>query len=443
MITPCNDELNIHAVLEFSGGNVSAVRVHHVSQRTEHHELAGLYFLQSMATAMWFVPLGNVLTAAGMQQIVPYAFATTAAAALISPLLFGALADRHVSPARVLRWLAVATCACMVVVMVGIQRRLNPWLILALIQVQALLSIPTASVTVAIIFARLQNANVEFGPVRVWATYGWMCGCWTVSALGADASVRSGYADAFIWLGVAGATLLLPDVPPLKSLERPTLVQRMGWDAVSLLKVHDHRVVIVTAGLLYIPLAAFYPFTPRQLTSLGFHHTTAWMTLGQVTEIIAMFSLGAIVARWRLKWIFALGLSCAVLRFALCALNVPIAVLAGITVHGLSFVFVLVMAQVYVDQRVDPSWRVRAQALIYLMTSGVGNFLGFLGTGWWLAACTAAGGTRWPLFWSAISASAGLVLIYFLGAYHGVGGRRSDDESGPRIPAANPVSDPG
>jgi hypothetical protein len=45
------------------------------------------------------------------------------------------------------------------------------------------------------------------------------------------------------------------------------------------------------------------------------------MTLGQVTEIIAMFMLGGLLLKWRLKWIFACGLAFGVVRFALCAIN--------------------------------------------------------------------------------------------------------------------------
>ena len=58
---------------------------------------------------MWFVPLSSVLAAHGLAHIRPYAFATSGVAAFVSPLLFGAVADRHASPVKVLRWLAIAT----------------------------------------------------------------------------------------------------------------------------------------------------------------------------------------------------------------------------------------------------------------------------------------------------------------------------------------------
>ena len=55
------------------------------------------------------------------------------------------------------------------------------------------------------------------------------------------------------------------------------------------------------------------------------------------------------------------------------------------------------------------------------MTSGVGNLLGYLGTGWWFSACTDPPGTHWSLFWGGLSATVGVVMAYFLTAYHGIG----------------------
>ena len=145
--------------------------------------------------------------------------------------------------------------------------------------------------------------------------------------------------------------------------------------------------MFITCALFNIPLAAFYPSAPPHLRALGLTHTSAWMSLGQVTEVIAMFSLGTLLLEWRLKWIFACGLSFGVLRFAFSAMNAKLWVLAGVLLHGCSFTLVLITAQIYLEKRVDAAWRARAQALFTLMTSGVGNLLGYLGTGWWFSAC--------------------------------------------------------
>jgi hypothetical protein len=335
------------------------------------------------------------------------------------------MADRHASPVRVLRGLAVATAAAMALAGASIQFGWNRWLVVALIQLNALCWAPTFSITASIAFSRLKDSEREFGPVRAMATSGWMAGCWLVSGMSADASPLAGFGSAVAWLVLAAFTFCMPSVEPPKAMVGLTLRQRMGWDALELLKNHDHRVVFVTGALFCIPIAAFYPFAPTHLRELGLVRTSAWMSLGQVTEIIAMFSLGALLPRWRLKWLFAFGLGFGVLRFALSAMGTGACLLAGVALHGASFTFVLITAQIYLDRRVDPAWRTRAQALFSLMNMGLGNLVGFLGTGLWFQATGAAPEVRWALFWGGLAAAVAAVGAYFLKAYHGQGARET------------------
>ena len=397
------------------------MRVLRTIRKAEYAELVALFFLQGAALGMWFVPLSTVLDAHGLHAIKPFAFSASALAAFVSPLIFGAMADHHASPVKVLRGLSLATAAAMALASTGIGLGWNPWLVLALIQLHALCSSPTFSIASTIVLARLGDAQKEFGPIRAMATLGWMSGCWLVSALGADTSSLAGYSGAAMWVLAGMFTYFLPELETPKSAEHLTWHERLGLDALTLLKNPDHRVVFVTCALFCIPLAGFYPYAPPHLRTLGLQHTSAWMTLGQVTEIIAMFSLGGLLLKWRLKWIFASGLTFGLLRFSLSAMNGKIWVLAGVLLHGCSYTLVLITAQIYLEERVDGRWRARAQALFTLMTSGVGNLLGFLGTGLWFSACTSLSGTQWPLFWGGLAAAVGGVMAYFLTAYHGVG----------------------
>jgi nucleoside transporter len=400
---------------------VSPLRVLTTIRRAEYAELVTLFFIQGAALGMWFVPLSTVLDAHGFHAIKPYAFATSAVAAFISPLIFGAMADRHASPVKVLRGLSLATAAAMAIASTAIKLHLNSWLVLALIQLHALCSSPTWSISSTIVFARLADAQKEFGPIRAMATLGWMSGCWLVSALGADTSPLAGYSGAVTWLLVCGFTYFLPVLETPKSAERLSWHERLGLDALALMKNPDHRVVFITIALFAIPLCGFYPYTPPHLRELGLVRTTAWMSLGQITEIIAMLLLGGLLLRWRLKWIFTCGLCLGVLRFAFSAVNGKEWLLAGVMLHGCSFTLVFITAQIYLDQRVDAAWRARAQALMALMNGGVGNLIGYLGTGWWFAACARPAGTQWQVFWGGLAVVVAAVLTYFLIAYHGRG----------------------
>jgi nucleoside transporter len=388
-------------------------------RKAEYAELMILFFIQAAAMAIWFVPLGTILDAHGMNTIKPYAFAANALAAFVSPLMFGAMADRHVPPAKVLRWLAFATAVTTTAIATAIKDGWNPWLVLALIQIFSLSYAPMFSISTALVLARLENAQKEFGPVRALATVGWMGGALFIGLLNLDRSAFAMYLGAGFWLLVAEFTFFLPALEIPKSAEHLSWHERLGLDALTLLKDRDTRVVFITTTLFNIPIAAFYPYAPTHLHDLGFAHTSAWMSLAQVTEIIAMFSLAWLLHHWRLKWIFTAGLMFGVLRFALSALDTKNSLLLGVTLHGASFVLVFVTAQIYLNHQIDPAWRTRAQALLTLLNGGVGNLIGYLGSGWWFNACTQNGMTCWPLFWGALAASVGTVLIYFLTVFRG------------------------
>jgi MFS family permease len=392
-------------------------------RKAEYAELMILFFIQSAAMAIWFVPLGGILDAHGLHGIKSLAFAASAVAAFISPLAFGAMADRHVAPARVLRGLAFATAAILTVIATAINHGWNEWLVLGLIQVFYLAYSPMFSVSTALVFARLEDAKKEFGPIRSLATFGWMAGALLIGLLGLDRSAFTDYLGAVFWLLVGAFTYLLPALEMPRAAEHLSWRERLGLDALTLLKNRDTRVVFLTTTLFSIPLAAFYPYAPTHLHDLGFVHTSAWMSLGQASEVVAMFSLGALILKWRLKWIFACGLGFGVLRFAFSALDTQAWLLLGILLHGASFVLVFITAQIYLDQRIDPAWRTRAQALLTLMNGGVGNLIGYLGTGWWFAACAKSTGASWPWFWGGLAAVVAVVLVYFL-TYRGKAGGR-------------------
>ena len=381
-------------------------------------ELGALFLIQGAALGMWFVPLSAVLETHGLHGIRPYAFAASALAAFVSPLVFGAMADRHVSPIIVLRGLSLATAFALALTSTAIKMHADVWIVFACIQAHALFSSPTWSISSAIVFARVTDARKDFGPIRAMATLGWIAGCLIVSLLNADASTRAGYGGAVAWLLVSILTFFLP-----KTLPKPTVhltwTERLGLDALTLWRNRDHRVVFITTILFSIPLGAFYPYAPLHLRQLGFQHTSAWMSVAQILEIISMFCLGALLLRMRFKWVIAVGLAFGVARFAASALDSRPGLLIGVSLHGASFALVFITAQIYLDQRVDSNWRARAQALLAMLNGGVGNLLGYLGTAVWFTRCTRGSETQWSLFWGVLAAVVAAILIYFLAAYRG------------------------
>lgn len=384
----------------------------------------GLLFLHGMAQATWFVPLGTVLDSSGLGQIKSLAFATSAVAALLSPLFFGALADRIAAPAKVLRWISLITAILVAWIAWNIHTKSNPWVVLSWILLQSIFLVPTNSLTGSIVFYRLVYANKgHFGAIRAMGTIGWMSGCWLTSWMEFDASPSCFYLTALLWLLLCGyaCTMKTPSqsTPQTRTL---SLRERFGFDAIQLLRIHDHRIVFLTSALIAIPFAAFYPYTPAHLAIHGYERLSAWMSLGQVTEVIAMFTIAGLLARWNLKPVLILGLVCGLLRYLLYAIDAPIPLLLGLTLHGFAFTYTYISIQIYLAERIQADWQARAQALLSLITGGVGNLVGYMLTGWWFELCRDSSNTQsiaWTRYWIGLDVIVLFVLVYFSIGYWG------------------------
>lgn len=388
--------------------------------RTQRLELMALLFLHGMALSAWFVPMGTVLQAAGLGSWTPYAFAASAIAAFLSPLFFGAMADRSVPPMKVLRWVCIGSGVLSIITALALKQNLEGTMVWGLIQLQALLSVPTNSLSGSIVLSRVASSHGQFGAIRAMGTAGWMTGCWIVSGLHMDASPNTFLLSGALWFALSAYTLMLPiGTVQAPSSTRLTLRQRFGLDALTLLKDHDHRVIFITATLIAVPFAAFYPYTPTHMKDLGFQRTSAWMSIGQVFEVAIMLSIGGVMVDWPVKRVILVGLFCGLLRYLFYAFDAPLPLMVGVALHGLAFTFTYISIQIYLARRIATQWRARAQALLSLLVGGVGNLTGYLITGTWLSWCTQDTTVDWSQYWIGLDLLVLAVLIYFACGYHG------------------------
>ena len=365
---------------------------------------------------MWTVPLGNVMLAYGRGSLLPWVLAMSGVSAFISPLIIGALADQKVSPTRILRWLAVANSGLLALVCHAIEAEWSASAVVGAAFAMSLVASPIWSLGSSIVLSQLSQPGKQFGPVRAWATLGWMAGGWIVSyGLRSDASIVSGYTAAGFWLVVAVFSLALPVITPTDPGKPRRWRQILGLDALDLLRDRNHRMVFITAALYTMPLAAFYPYCVRHLRELGVAGPSGVMSLGQITEVLVMMVLAGLMTRFRLKWVFLSGIGFGLLRYLIFMLDTPGWVITGIILHGLAYTLYFITTQIYLEDRIDSSLRVRAQALLTLLSSGVGNLAGFLGSGWWLMHCETQGGGRvpWPQFWGGLALATGGVFLFF------------------------------
>ena len=383
----------------------------------ERLELMILLFLHGMAMGTWFLPLSTVLSDARLGPVKAWAFAASASAAMLAPLFFGAMADRSVPPPKVLRWTSVATAGFVALTAWTIHQHYPLWLIWCVIQVQSIFCSPSSSLTGSIVFSRLTGSQRQFGSIRALGTLGWMVGCLLTSSLNLDLSPNAFYLSSCLWLTLALYTCILPSTVMSTTTKRLTLRERFGFDALVLLKDHNHRAVFVTLALVAIPFAAFYPFTPPLLKHLGLQSLSAWMSIGQVTEVFALIGISFILERLKMRSVMIIGICFGIARYVLYASESTIPVLIGLSLHGICYTFTYIGAQIYLAEKIDASWRTRAQALLSFMTSGIGNLTGYLLTGAWLTTCTKDNHVQWQQYWLGLTLLIFIVLVYFTMSY--------------------------
>src|SRR5690554_4622220 len=177
-------------------------------------------------------------------------------------------------------------------------------------------------------------------------------------------------------------------------------------------------ILIIFSALICIPLAFYDSFTNLFILGEGIGNAAAAMSLGQIAEVIFLFSFpfffrklgykGSIVAAM-IAWIIMYGF------FTIGAFTAETAFLYGVLpLHGFCFTFFFVAGQLYVDEKAPASLRNSAQGLIAFATYGVGKYLGTLVAGNVVDHHSVQGSYNWVSIWTVPFVMALVFLVGFL-----------------------------
>ena len=386
--------------------------------------IAPAFFLLAVAPGSWIPVLANVLRAHGWSEFITLAFLVPPLANTLSPLLFAATADQRFPAEKVLAFTVWGCSLLLYSAFHVIERNGPPALFLFLLTLAAVSATPAWSILSAITLTHLPGDTRNFGLYRVWGTLGWIAGGWIVSALKVDQSPLTGKLAAIALVLTGAVCLMLPHTPP-KPASHATWKELLGFSAFRILTHRDVAVFLGTSFLFSIPLAAFYMQTPQLLATMGHQRVAAAMTLGQSTEILALLGLGYLLRRWRIKWLLLTALASGTLRFAWLAMgaaqNSLAWVFCGIALHGFCWTFFFEAGRVFLDRRVESGMRAQVQALMTLLTSGLGSMLGTVAAGTlhrtWVVGDLLMG---WRNFWMALALVCALCALVFIAGYQGI-----------------------
>jgi MFS family permease len=310
--------------------------------------------------------------------------ATLPLGAMVVPLVAGQIVDRRMAIQHFMT--LVSALGAVVLLILARGTIVAPGAIFGLFLTFWLLTAPTTGLSSTLALRNLTRPHQQFAGVRLWGTIGWMAAGWLVTAvlMWSGASRAGQGAHEAFGLAAALSALLaiycvtLPHTPPLAVAAEEASGFR---EALALIRRPTVAVFLVTAFGVGLTTPFVYQVIPPYLESRGLPR--AWistvMTLGQYPEIATLAVLPWLFRRLRYKGTLALGIAANVLRYASLTPNPPLWVaIVGIPLHGVGIACFNVAGQVFLDSQAPTHRRASAQALLMVLTTGVGSLLGSL-----------------------------------------------------------------
>jgi nucleoside transporter len=387
--------------------------------------LGVMMFLEFFVWGAWFVTMGSYLTAT-LHFTDPQsalAYATQSWGAIIAPFVIGLIADKYVNAERLLGVIHLIGAVLMYLLASTTQFvAFYPYLLLYMI-----LYMPTLALVNAISFRQMADPAASFGNIRVWGTIGWIVAGLAISyAFGWDtaAGMQAGLlrntfmmsAVASLLLGVYSFTL--PSTPPQRDLSGSGgLREKLGLDALALLRDRNFLVFFLASILICIPLAFYYQHANQFLTEIRVENAAGKQTLGQASEVLFMLLVPVFLKRFGIKLTLLIGMIAWAVRYVAFAYgnagSLVWLLIVGIALHGMCYDFFFVSGQVFTDSKAGPRYKSAAQGLITLATYGVGMLVGFWIAGELTAAFALTEGHDWRSIWIYPAAFAALVAVAF------------------------------
>jgi nucleoside transporter len=395
----------------------------------ERPSLAVMMFLQYAIWGAWSVALSGYLEQelgfAGLGLALIYN--ALPLMNLIVPFTAGQVADRFMPAQYALALFHLL--GGLLLFGLAFQRELLPMTTLML--AYAFFYAPTLALSNSVAFRNLKDPEVEFGPIRMWGTIGWIVANLLVTFVRSNfQSLQWGVIDVFALAGgisvlAAVLSLTLPHTPPARESSDPLAFTK----AFGLLRDPNYRIFFIIALIVGTELPLYYVLTFPFLQSAGgvvgitSENLPSWMTIAQVAEIFTIaFMLPAVLPIWGVRKTMLLGIFAWPARYAVFALawamhqqapwTVWLAV-ASLALHGFCYVFFFVVAFIYTDMVAPRDVRSSAQALINVAVLGVGMLIGGFFAGWLKDVFTTGGVTNYTMVFlvpTAITVLAGIAF---------------------------------
>ena len=361
-----------------------------------------MMFLQYAIWGSWTTALGAHLDKLGFAgSEIAAIYGCLWLGCIIAPFVGGQIADRLMPTQLFLG--SAHLVGGVLLYFTAIQNEFGPmwtWMF-----VYCLFYAPSLAVTNSICFRNLENAEVEFGKIRMWGTIGWIAVGWMVTIMRSQWNTQdwAGGSDLLMFAAVMSIImgaycLTLPNTPPVASKTNPYAF----LEAISLLKDRNFLIFMLASFVVTTELQFYYIPTAPFLLDMGAEEAwlTAIKTVAQIAEVVVLlFLLHVSIQKFGIRLTMVIGILAWPIRYFLFMVPNLSVIVGSLTLHGFGYAFFFVTSQIYVNMKASDDMRASAQAMLTFFTLGVGNYLGTLFTGYiWDTFKLADGTTIWWKF---------------------------------------------
>jgi len=349
---------------------------------TNRIKLSVMFFLEYVVWGAW-LPLLAVYLGKGYLNFTggqtAWVFNAFAIASLFGMFFGGQLADRYFSQEKFLAFSHLVGGLAML----GLYYVKGFWPFFGLMLLHCFFYVPTLSITNAIAFANLKDAQKDFGFVRLWGTFGWIAASWPLLFLPKGSAGMIFVVSGVSSLLLAAYCLTLPHTPPAKD----DTASFAPLEAMRLLAIPSIAILFVVTFFDSLTHYGYFFWTGPYLESLGLSENwiPAAMSVGQIMEIPAMAVLGWFLKRLGWRKTMMIGILGQAVRFGVYSLGTPnlLWLVIGVNVvHGFAYACFFATVYIFVDENFPKDARSSAQSLFNLMILGIAQFASNSLWGW-------------------------------------------------------------
>lgn len=346
--------------------------------------------------------------------------AMPALSAIIAPLLASRAADHWVSANRMLM-----LCHLFAGVLMLMLYYVKTFPVFAALYfAYGMCFAPTFGLTNAVALHHIEDANRDFGGIRMWGTVGWVVVAWVFGYFwirGGAPGARLPHALPVSGLCSLGLALFTLGLGGTHSVAGAVTTR---YRELLQLFLRPDMLLLCLLSLLNGACHQFYYFGMSPfLSQTGFpgRFIMPGMSVGQISEVIVLGILGWCLLRMRMKTAMLVGVLAQGVRMVIFAFaGSHVSVLAGIGLHGICYAFFFTTAYLYLESHCTRETRAGAQQVLTVMISGIGPLAGFLSAGWTAQFLTdpASGLVDYRTFWLVPGVLCALIAFWLSAGFH-------------------------